>query len=204
MAPNDPVITFETLYDIMRREKARDELQKLSESFYTDVVSYIRDKQQILESQAGKESIFASQELDKTRTQLKNVMKIVKDLYDKRESKIMHLAILSARNKDQVYDTSALLPEEHPLFGDIRNVVTLARDGFFSMPNSASKPKDLKISGEKDNAVKVHITCDVPEFLGTDLQPYGPFQNNASISLPAQIADMLVSMGQAVKENEST
>ncbi len=204
MAPNDPVVTFETLYDIMRREKARDELQKLSESFYGDVVSYIRDKQQILESQSGKDSIFASQEIDKTRVQLKNVMKIVKDLYDKREAKIIHLALLSARDKDQVYDMSALLPEEHSFFNGAKNVISSARDGFFSMPNTAIKPKDLKVRSEKDNAVRVIMSCDMPEFLGTDLQPYGPFSNNALVSLPVQIAEMLVSMGQAVKEDEST
>ncbi len=207
MAANDPVITFETLYDIMRREKARDELQKLSHDFYQNVVSYIKDKQNILESQAGKDSIFASQEIEKTRTQLKNVLKIVRDLYDRREAKIVQLALLSARNKERIYDNSSLLPEEHGFYNGIRSLIESARDGFFSLSlpsQNAEKPKDLKTKAETDNGCKVRMTCDVPEFLGTDLQPYGPFANEAIISVPMQIADMLVSLGQAVMENENT
>lgn len=205
MAQNDPVITFETLYDIMRREKARDELQKLDLNFYNDVASYIKDKQNILESQAGKDSIFASQELDKTRTQLKNVLKIVKDLYDRRESKVIQLALLSARNKDKIYDTSALLPEEHSFYGNVKSVVESSRDGFFSLPSqNLEKPKDLKTKAKMDNGYKVRMLDDVPEFLGTDLQSYGPFTNGTISSLPSDIAEMLVSTNQAVKENEST
>lgn len=207
MTANEPVITFETLYDIMRREKARDELQKLGNTFYQDVFNYIRDKQQILDSQAGKDSIFASQELDKTKTQLKNILKIVRELYDRRESKIIQLAVLSARNNEKIYDTSALLVEEQELFNRIKVILINNRDSFLSFSSTrpnGEKPKDLKITAEKDNGCKVRMLCGVPEFLGVDLQPYGPYENQAIISLPKQIADMLASSGQAAIENEST
>ena len=207
MATNDPVITFETLYDIMRREKARDDLQKLNTNFYNDVVTYIKDKQNILSSQSSKESIFASQEIEKTKTQLKNVLKIVRDLYDRREAKIIQLALLSARNKERIYDNSSLLPEEHGFYNGIRSAIEVNRDGFFSLSegqHSPEKPKDLKMKAEKDNGYKVRMICDVPQFLGTDLQPYGPFKDTKMVALPKQIADMLISLGQAVTENENT
>ena len=39
------VVTFETLYDALRREKSRDDLQNLPKSFFTDVLVYLREKQ---------------------------------------------------------------------------------------------------------------------------------------------------------------
>jgi len=207
MNANEPVITFETLYDIMRREKARDELQKLNATFYPDVFTYITDKQHILESQAGKDSIFASQEVEKTKTQLRNILKIARELFDRRESKTIQLALLSARNNEKMYDTSALLPEEQEFFNHIKTIIDTNRSSFFSLSSprpNLEKPKDLKITAEKDNGCKVRMLCDVPEFLGTDLQSYGPYTNQSVVSLPKQIADMLASLGQAVMENEST
>ena len=71
------IITYENLYEILRREKYRTELQKIDESFYQDVVKYLQEKTAILASQSKKESIFASTEVEKTQTQLKNVLKIL-------------------------------------------------------------------------------------------------------------------------------
>ena len=87
------IITYENLYEILRREKYRTELQKLDETFYKDVVKYLQEKRAILESQAKKDNIFASTELEKTQTQLKNVLKIIRELYEKRENKIVQFSL---------------------------------------------------------------------------------------------------------------
>ena len=42
-------ITLENLYDILRNEKKREELQKLEDSFFLDVATYVREKQAYLE-----------------------------------------------------------------------------------------------------------------------------------------------------------
>ena len=60
-------ITYETLYELLRREKFRQELQQLTPTFYQDTVNYIKEKQVILDSQKNKDSIFAT-ESEKTRT----------------------------------------------------------------------------------------------------------------------------------------
>ena len=59
------IITYETLYEILRREKSRPELQELDDSFYRNLVKYIEEKKAILESQRKKESIFTSVEIQK-------------------------------------------------------------------------------------------------------------------------------------------
>ena len=73
----DVIITYETLYELSRREKSTTELQKLESSFFKDTIKYIEEKKAILESQKSKTSIFSS-ESKKTQIQLQNTIKILK------------------------------------------------------------------------------------------------------------------------------
>ena len=52
------------------------------------------------------------------------------------------------------------------------------------------KPKDLKT--EPSSGQLVRFTQEVPKFMGTDLQVYGPYQPEDLAKLPAEIADLLV------------
>ena len=80
----DVIITYETLYELLRREKSRAEIQKLDKDFFNDVIKYIKDKRDILESQKTKENIFAAKETERTNKQLESIYRILKELYDKR------------------------------------------------------------------------------------------------------------------------
>ena len=44
----DVVITYETLFDILRREKSRDELQELPISFFYDLMNYMNEKNEFI------------------------------------------------------------------------------------------------------------------------------------------------------------
>src|SRR3989344_4083177 len=44
MAEKSVVITYETLFELLNRERERPELQKLEQSFFADVVDYLREK----------------------------------------------------------------------------------------------------------------------------------------------------------------
>ena len=41
-------ISYTTLFELLRREKDREELQKLQKTFFEDVKSYIQEKQKNL------------------------------------------------------------------------------------------------------------------------------------------------------------
>ena len=53
-------ITLETLYDILRNEKKREDLQKLESTFFIDVISYMREKQAFLATKKDEDDLFAS------------------------------------------------------------------------------------------------------------------------------------------------
>jgi DNA replication initiation complex subunit (GINS family) len=101
----DVKITYETLFDLLRRERGRDEIQELDPGFYDDVLTYLTDKKAILDGISDPES----SEAEKTRIQLQNIKKIVKELYERREKKILLLAINKIRTGSNVIDTSFLM-----------------------------------------------------------------------------------------------
>ena len=81
-------ITLETLYDMLRNEKKKEDLQKLDQAFFFDVVGYLREKQALLEMKKEGENIFASGEKEKLEYELQSIRRILKELYEKREEKI--------------------------------------------------------------------------------------------------------------------
>lgn len=202
----DVVITYEILYEILRKEKYRAELQKVDENFYASVIKYLQEKLAILESQAKKNSIFASTELEKTQTQLRNVIKILKELYEKRETKIIQFALFSSRSQN-LQDTSTMLPEEYALYCGLKDMFDSYRKGIINnilenkMPEiKLVEQKDLKTE-EKTDSKLVLVLNDVPEFVGPDLNVYGPYKVGETQELPLMVAGMLISTGQAKDEN---
>jgi DNA replication initiation complex subunit (GINS family) len=223
---SEVVITYENLYELLRREKYRAELQKLEPTFFQDVLGYLKDKQAILGSQEKKDSIFASAEVDKTRTQMRNIQRILKELYEKREGKIVQLALFNSRSNIESADLNAMLEEEKELFKSIREALDGFREGVLfklfntelpevSKPDSAPKQKDLKrnsenegssseeqkdlkrnsenegSSSEESDTRKVRFKCNIPEFVGSDLNTYGPFSENDTANLPQEVVSFL-------------
>ena len=107
----DFIITYETLYELLRREKYKKELQELNKTFFNDTIKYLNEKQAMLDESQKKESVFATSEISKIKKQLQNVRNILKELYDRRENKILQEALFSSRSKEKK-DFSAMLPEE--------------------------------------------------------------------------------------------
>ena len=180
-------LNYEAIYDILRRERSRQELQKLDQTFYNEVSSYIKDKEDVLESQKQKSSIFAQKEIEKTEKQLENVKKIIKELYEKRELKIIQLAISFARARN-MQETPELLPEEKIMFN---NVVKILKDSRENSLNEVlhNKPKVIKTVQETK---LVRFIQAVPKFVTEDLKEYGPFEEEYIASLPNKVADLLI------------
>ena len=212
------VITYETLYELLKREKERPDLQKLETTFFSDTINYIKDKKKIL--QAKSDSVFASDEMKKTERQLDNIYKILKELYERREKKIIGLALDKSRTKSNLIDTTALLREEKVFFDAVTGLLDSYRDAILytvlneKMPfmqdleDKDKKPKsdfttalELKNEGKKSTKL-VRFTHKVPKFVGPELEEYGPYNEEDIASLPMEIADVLLNKGKAEEIKE--
>ncbi len=199
------IITYESIYEKLRKEKYEPELQKLPESFFKEVIDYLKEKQAIGETQKSQQSMFPS-EAAKTEKQIENVKKILKELYERRESKIIQLALYSSRTKTPI-DTSSLLPEELSMYKDLLNKFNFYRSGVLknllelNLP-VVDKHKDIKTQDQE----KTKLVCflnSVPKFMGEDLNIYGPFIEQDVASLPPRVASLLIKKKRAQEIKQS-
>ena len=201
----DMIITYETLYDILRREKNRVELQELSETYLQDLINYLQKKKEILESQEKKKSIFTSIETQKTRKQIESIQKIIKELYERRESKIIQSAIISSRTNIETEEKSVMLPEEEEFYESLVKKLNYYRENvLYQLSNGdppkikISKPKDLKkLEKPMKTAKTIKFLIDIPKFIGTDLETYGPYSGEETQDIPNEIADLLIKQQKA-------
>ncbi len=205
------VLTYETLYEMLRKEKSRDELQKLDEPFFRDVLTYLREKQQAYDDNLTKNDIFSQSERDKIHIQLTNIKKILKDLYDIRERKIINMSINKSRTHTMIVDTANLLQQEQPFFESLHSVMSQYRTGILHrlleqrepdiLPIVLPLPEQKEQAPAPENSLK-KIKCieAVDQFFGEELEPYGPFAPEEETSLPEQLANILISQGKAVEQ----
>lgn len=195
-------ITYETLSELSRIEKGRSELQKLDDSFFNNILRYLKDKHTIITKQQPEG--ISIEEKKKTEEQLENVKKIIKELYDKREKKIVSMAIDKSKNQAAIIDNSIFLKEEKLLFDNIVTILSINREKTLlnlinlKEPEQADtfapekeEPKEEKKSVQKETKL-VRFLHAVPKFVGKELEEYGPFEEEDIASLPIEIANVLI------------
>ena len=196
----DITITYETLFELLRREKNREELQELHKTFFEDVAQYVQEKQQIIANAEQKSDIFSSVEREKTTTQLANIRRILKEIYERREKKIITMALNKSRTGSNIIDTSAMLPVEKKFFDNLVDVLNKARDEMlFAIfrKNLQQNVQQQEPKPPKKKMKLIRFIKAVPKFVGKELEVYGPFEEEDIASLPAEIADVIISKGRA-------
>ncbi|MCB9362746.1 hypothetical protein H6504_04880 [Candidatus Woesearchaeota archaeon] len=220
MGDEDLSISYETLFELLRREKYKDDIQKLPETFFDDVLTYISDKKTEIGDANQTIDLLKATEHAKLRNQLSNVAKILQELYDRREKKILMLAMNKARTDSNIIDTTNLLDIEKQLFHSLVRTMQNYRKGILisvlegreaSVTDAEVKvivekqePKKVENKPEpspSENALKkmVRFTHAVPKFVGKELEVYGPFQEEDVANLPGDIAELLIKKGRAVE-----
>lgn len=209
------VITYETLFELLQREKERTDLQRLEPTFFSDTISYIKDKKKILDAKS--DSPFALEEKKKTERQLENIYKILKELYERREKKIISLALDKSRTKSNLIDTTALLKEERVVFDALTELLDNYRDAIlytllnekmpFMKTLDDKKPKDdfttaFELKELKKPTKLVRFMHAIPKFVGPELEEYGPFAEEDIANLPAEVADVLLNKGKVEEIKE--
>lgn len=196
------VITYENLYEILRKEKYSPEIQVIDKNFYQQLIQYLEEKKAIIESQKNKDSIFAG-EIQKAQIQLDNLKKIIKELYERREKKIIDLAIFASKMRDKP-DMNNLLTEERLFFTHVLEVLNLYRKGVLTnilvskMP-ILELPKPLKTEEKQEESKVIRFITSLPKFVGDDLNIYGPFEAEDVASVPTKVADLLIDKKRAEK-----
>ena len=218
------IITYETLFEILRREKTREELQKLPENFNDDVRKYLHEKKQTMLSIANDQ--FSEIEQEKTQRQIINIKKILNEIYERREKKIIAMALNKSRMPKSVIEITTIADNEKQFYDKILSIFNEARiDSLRSMiienaampeekPQEAKKAEDLQMEESEDlpdnkpsekpafkvsdsGTQKVRFMCDTSQFVGPNLEIYGPFKTEEIAVLPVSVCNVLINKNKA-------
>ena len=217
--------TYESLFDMVVREKSKEELQQLNQNFFTELVNYLNEKRSAV-------NILNSEEREKANRQLLNINRLVKELYERREKKILGLALARSRAGVDIIDTSALLAEEKAFFDGLVRQLDVFREGVLNSLLAAKSPKSMaygqhrsavadrailplqdlhpqpqqheaattaaeEARSEENPTKLVRFLHAVPRFVGRELEVYGPFDHEDIANLPREIAEVLINKGRA-------
>lgn len=205
----DIQITYDTLIDISRRERSKPELQKLESTFYQDILEYLKDKHTILEDLRNREDQFANDaSRQNTEDQITNARKLIRDIYERRERKIIEMALGKSRTGSEVIDTSALLEEETRFFELCVKLFNKYRSSVLhsllslkpikhEAPPTPEPSKQTSAVEPKKGDIVLRFLHGVPKFVGTDMAVYGPYEAEDVAKLAPEIAKVLIEKGRA-------
>lgn len=207
-ASKEVMITYETLFDVLRREKSHEDLQKLDPNFFNDIFAYLAQKQRIFDNAVGKTDLFSVDEREKTQMQLFNIRRVIKEFYERREKKILEMALNKSRTNSNILDTSNLLAEEKEFFNRIVSQLDECREKVLlkilelkqESSGIAPAPEPVQPAPQpepKANMKKIQFLKAVDPFVGKELETYGPYALDAVAELPAELADALINNGSA-------
>ena len=207
-------ITYETLFELLKREKDTADLQKLEPSFFDNFVEYLNEKKDMLNKD---DALFSYDEKKKVEKQIDNARRLIKEIYERREKKILNIALIKSRTKSHVIDISSLLDNEKKFLGDIEKVLNAYRQNVIYNVMEGKQVSQIKhqekkakeeinaandVQEEPKSTKLVRFLYSVPKFVGTELEEYGPFVEEDIAKIPMEIANLLIGKGKVEKINE--
>jgi len=194
------LITYETIRSAHRAEKD-DELQKLPEGFFESVRNWFKHKEKMKDTTSLLE--------------VENAKKLLEDVINRRQKKVVLSALRTVRGD---LPPTNLNDEERKFFDQIVKTLKDFRNNMKEKFRSyedivEEKIEDAKKSVEElkpkemieqklikpEGKLMVKILSDLPRFVGSNLESYGPLRAGDVITLPDEIGNVLLT--RKVAEN---
>ncbi len=179
------MITYNDLYEALRKERYSEALQPLPQSFIKDVVEYLHEKKEI----ASKETNVFSEAVIKAKKQFENAIAMFHELMRLRKKKLLNLAFIAAETGISKRDYELMLDFEKEIFDKIMASLTEGEKKLNEMLNGQLK--------EEKKTVMIVFRQDVPEFFDFSGRVLGPFKKGDVANLQQEVAEILVKDGKA-------
>jgi len=196
-------ISYRLLRKIQQMEKNTPVLTDLDNDFYTNLEKYFLDLNAHLKSESDEHK---KKLLDE---EIVNTKKIITNIYEQREKKILLTAISKARSGNP--DLKNMISVEKTFFDSILNLINTFRDSILENKKTIDEKKveqqqeikkiteENKID-ENKNQINIleksnlnpisRVIKDMPNFVGTDAKSY-TLKKNDVVSLPKDMQEML-------------
>lgn len=169
---------FEKIRQIQRKEREETSLYPLEEDFYPSTARHVAMSRKEYEKNPGTEKL----------REIENFSRLAKDVFDKREQKIIMKSLRAARGSKRKDEN--MTPEEKKLFNALVQDITKHRK-FFEDSLKGKTPKTL-LNKNEHNSIPVRAVEEIPQFVGSDSKEYGPFKQNSIFKIPEKEAELLL------------
>ncbi len=183
------MITYNDIYETLRKEKYSEQLQKLSEHFVEEVAEYLKEKKEMTEKS---DDIFSAT-IVKSKKQFENAISIFKEIMLRRKKKLLNLAFIARETGISKRDFENMLDFEKAAFDKIVKGLEETDVVINGLMNGKKESKENILVSFKEN---------VEEFLGLEGENLGPFEKGEIANLPEEIVRILKDAGK-IEEVES-
>ena len=174
------MITYNDLYEALRKERYSEELQILPKKFLSEVAEYFNEKKS---SNEVKDDFFSDATI-KSKKKLENAIGLFKELLLRRKKKVLNLAFVASETGISKRDFENMLPFAKELFEGIVK----------ALEKTEQSLSDGMSGGALENTfLLVRFLEDVGLFLNAEGEEIGPFEKGEVANMDKEIAEILES-----------
>ena len=201
-------MSYEDLRKFQRMERADARLASFDKGFYKELSLLIKAQREAAQASVG--------QADGEARVFENTIKIARDLFERREQKIILKALRAAHSVEPV-SAEGMTSEEKKGFERLVGALRSNKQEFekavlsgvgrvtaedlrkiqhvqdIPLISPDSENVESVVSSEDLNMALVRILKKVPKFVSKDLREFGPFESNDVVKLPRKEAELLVS-----------
>jgi len=175
------MISYNDLYEILRKEKYSEQLQPLPTKFIEEFSIYISDK---TPSQSQQQDLFADAAA-KSKKQLENAVSLFKELILRRKKKILTLVFVATETGVLKRDYENMLSLEKQTFDRLTKA-------FEDNDKELNKILNNKKQTEQPKNKLLLFTQDIEQFIDHQGKTIGPFKAGVVANLNETIAKILI------------
>ena len=179
------MLSYNDLYEILRKEKYSEVLQQLPKDFVLEFSDYVNDRVH----ESNKEEDLFQENVMKSKKQLENSVSLFKELIRLRKKKILSLVFVATETGIMKRDYENMLQSEREVF-----------DKLVKAFEEGDKEMNSLLSGRKKQEEKnrmVMFSNDVDQFVDLNGKVVGPFSSGELVNLGAEVASIFVQSGKA-------
>lgn len=180
------MLTYNDIYELLRKEKFSENLQLLPKSFVLDFSQYLAE---VKESAMKNDELFTDSVM-KSKKQLENSISIFKELILRRKKKLLNLVFVAAETGIMKRDYENMLEFEKEVFDKI---VKAFEDGDKDLNKALIGKKVEDIEKNK----MIIFGQDVEQFIDMNGNLVGPYYSGQLANIDSKVAEVFVGSGKA-------
>ena len=178
------MLTYNDIYESLRKEKYAEQLQTLQPNFISAVSIYLKEKKEI----SSKEDDIFSETIMKSKKQFENATFMFRELMLRRKKKLLNLAFVATETGISKRDFENMLPVEKELFDKIINSL-----------EKADKDVTSILNGKHEIEIRNRLVSfkeDMTEFIGMQGEKLGPYKKGDLANMPKEVVKILEDAGK--------